>query len=143
MASMSEVIGAESTVAVAFDDRPAAQEMLAASALVAFALSARLQRFISGPILDLAAATRTVSQERNYSIHVPKQGGDEIGQLIDGFNAMLTQIKMRDFALQNAHDDLEQRVQERTRDLAQEVAERMRAGERIREEANLLDLATD
>ena len=30
--------------------------------------------------------------ERNYSIRAEKQGQDEIGELIDGFNDMLKQI---------------------------------------------------
>jgi len=42
---------------------------------------------------------------------------DELGLLGEAFNAMLTQIQSRDTALQQAHDELEQRVIERTAQL--------------------------
>jgi light-regulated signal transduction histidine kinase (bacteriophytochrome) len=38
--------------------------------------------------------------------------------LVDDFNGMLSQIQERDAALQHAHDQLEQRVEERTKELA-------------------------
>ena len=42
---------------------------------------------------------------------------DELGLLGEAFNDMLTQIQWRDTALQQAHDELEQRVIERTAQL--------------------------
>jgi light-regulated signal transduction histidine kinase (bacteriophytochrome) len=42
---------------------------------------------------------------------------DEIALLIDAFNGMLEQIQRRDNDLQQAHDELEERVAERTREL--------------------------
>ena len=85
--------------------------------LVAFLLSARLQRLISEPILDLVRTVRAVAQEKNYSIRVVKRSTDEIGVLIDRFNEMLGQIQSRDIDLQSARDGLEKRVQERTLEL--------------------------
>jgi len=85
--------------------------------LVAFLLSARLQRLISEPILDLVRTVRAVAQEKNYSIRVVKRSTDEIGVLIDRFNEMLAQIQQRDAALESARDHLEARVEERTREL--------------------------
>jgi PAS domain S-box-containing protein len=96
--------------------------MFAASLLVAFILSARLQRLVSGPILHLAQMTRSVALDKNYSVRAEKQSGDELGQLIDGFNEMLTQIQERDGALQAARDNLERRVEERTEELRQSQA---------------------
>lgn len=69
--------------------------MLAVS-LVAFLLSAKLQRVISEPILQLARTARVVSVEKDYSVRAVKQSEDELGILIDGFNDMLTQIQNRD-----------------------------------------------
>src|SRR5208282_1664700 len=86
--------------------------------LVAFLLSARLQRLISEPILDLVRTARAVAREKNYSIRVMKRSTDEIGVLIDGFNEMLGQIQERDAALQSSRDRLELRVAERTAELA-------------------------
>ncbi|MBI4515288.1 MAG: response regulator [Deltaproteobacteria bacterium] len=101
--------------------------VLVLSGLVAWLLSARLQRVISGPLLQLAATARAVSTERNYSVRAAKHGHDELGDLIDAFNEMLAQIQDRDAALERARDQLELRVTERTTELRQEVGERQRA----------------
>jgi PAS domain S-box-containing protein len=101
--------------------------------LSALLLSAWLQRFISGPILQLAQATRTVAQQKDYRLRVPKQSQDELGLLIDDFNEMLAQIQLRDAALQQAQSELERRVAERTQALQAEVAERERAEHQLRE----------
>src|SRR5213592_780950 len=90
--------------------------------LVAFLISSRLQRVISQPILHLSRTANAVTGEKNYSLRAVKQSEDELGVLIDGFNAMLEQIQQRD-----ADDELEKRVEERTLELQQEIAERKRA----------------
>ncbi len=95
--------------------------------LVAFLISSRLQRVISQPILHLSRTAHAVAGEKNYSLRAVKQSEDELGLLIDGFNAMLEQIQQRDAALREARDELEKRVEERTRELQQEIAERKRA----------------
>jgi signal transduction histidine kinase/ActR/RegA family two-component response regulator len=78
---------------------------------------ARLQRFISRPIQALADAAATVTRDRDYSLRVRADHSDEIGQLIGSFNDMLEQIEKRDSELQRAQDELEQRVEGRTREL--------------------------
>ena len=88
--------------------------VLLASLAVASAMSYRLQRVISGPIQELAAIASSVSAHENYSIRAAKRSQDEIGVLFDQFNSMLDRIQQRDVAIQNAHDDLEERVEERT-----------------------------
>jgi signal transduction histidine kinase len=87
------------------------------SLLAAVLLASRLQRLVSDPILHLAQAARTVAHDKNYSVRATKQSNDEIGQLVDGFNEMLGQIQARDTALQSARDNLETRVEDRTREL--------------------------
>ena len=88
--------------------------VLLAAFLLAYLLSSRLQRIISGPILELADTALLVSAQENYSIRASKRGDDEIGFLFDQFNGMLDRIQQRDLALQNAHETLERRVAERT-----------------------------
>jgi len=107
--------------------------VMGASSLVAFALSSKLRRVISAPILHLAATTRVVSVDKNYAVRAVKQSHDELGMLIEAFNDMLTRIQERDAALQEAHDRLEARVEERTQELRQEVFERRRAEEALRQ----------
>ena len=48
-----------------------------------------------------------------------KHGNDEMGQLIDSFNAMLEQIQLRDEKLSENRNDLEQQVKARTQELVQ------------------------
>jgi signal transduction histidine kinase len=90
--------------------------MIVAS-FVAYLLSRRLQRVISGPISHLAGVVGVVAREKNYSVRAVKEGEDEMGQLIDGFNDMLIQIQTQNAALQEARDNLELRVSERTAEL--------------------------
>jgi len=88
--------------------------VLLGSLAVAFLLSYRLQRVISGPIQELAKTASSVSAHENYSVRATKRSQDEIGVLFDQFNGMLDRIQQRDVAIQKAHDDLERRVAERT-----------------------------
>ena len=101
--------------------------IILASWIVTLILSALLQRVITRPIFHLAEMAKVVSSQKNYSFRATKDGNDELGQLIDGFNEMLGQIQQRDTELQQAHDKLEVRVAERTRDLSEEINERHRA----------------
>jgi len=105
--------------------------LLAISLVTAYWVSSRLQGRISAPILHLAQTAKTVSEEKNYSIRATADSRDEIGQLVNTFNEMLTQIQVREDALQKSHDQLEQRVAERTRELQQEIAERTRTEEKF------------
>ena len=106
--------------------------VLFASLLVAFVISSRLQRMISGPISHLARTAGAVSVGRDYTIRATRHGSDELGTLIDGFNEMLGQIQERDAKLQRARDELEQRVEERTKALQEEIAERSRIEDALR-----------
>ncbi len=98
-----------------------------------FAIVAGLQRVISVPILKLAGIARLVSAEKDYSVRVAEQSKDEVGSLVKAFNDMLEQIQFRDQKLLKAHDELEDRVQERTRELKAEMAENERARKQISE----------
>jgi PAS domain S-box-containing protein len=114
--------------------------VLLTSALIALALSTRLERLVSGPVQHLAETVRRVTQQRDYAVRAEKHSADELGTLIDGLNDMLSQIQVRDGALQLARNELELRVDERTSqlqfvndELQNEVAERKRAEASVRE----------
>jgi two-component system, sensor histidine kinase and response regulator len=98
--------------------------VILASFVTAYLLASRLQRVISGPILELARTASAVSLAKDYSLRATKSSEDEIGVLADRFNEMLSQIETRENALQLAHRELEARVEERTRELQNEIAER-------------------
>jgi signal transduction histidine kinase/CheY-like chemotaxis protein len=97
--------------------------VLCAALGVAFILSSKLQRLISGPVLRLTEVTRAVSRDRNYDIRVDKAGQDEVGELIDGFNEMLSEIQRRDRRLLEHQNALEREVSVRTADLRTANAE--------------------
>jgi signal transduction histidine kinase len=88
-----------------------------ASFVLALLSSSWLQRRISRPIVRLAYTARIVSSEKNYAIRAVSTSQDELGLLVSAFNDMLTQIQQRDRDLLKAHDELEQRVVERTAQL--------------------------
>lgn len=95
------------------------------SFLFAMVLARRLQRSISAPVLGLAKAIDLVAQQRNYGYCVLKSSDDELGDLVDGFNTMLTEVHARDLELARRGEDLEREVAERTAELvvAKEKAE--------------------
>lgn len=93
--------------------------VLAASLLTVLLLSSIFRRSIAEPIVHLAEVARVVSRDKNYTVRAtPPTGHDELSTLIESFNEMLVQIQGRDGALQLAHAELEQRVGERTFQLA-------------------------
>ena len=92
------------------------------SSLAAFLVGSRLRDQISTPLLDLASKMRIVSNDKDYGVRAEKYSEDELGELIDGFNAMLAQIQDRDAAIRQARDELENKADE----LQVELAERRR-----------------
>jgi signal transduction histidine kinase/ActR/RegA family two-component response regulator len=97
------------------------------SALVAFLVSAKLQKVISEPIMQLENTMKMVSLKKNYELRAVKTYSDEIGSLIDGFNAMLSDIQQRDTAVRGANEQL----QTRTLELEEEISQRKQAQEEL------------
>lgn len=105
-------------------------------------LAKRLQYVISGPLLELNDAAHTVSEDRDYTVRVPKNDHDELGVLIDSFNDMLEQIEARD-----------EELIEKNGILATEIGERKEAQERFEQahqqlmaasrRAGMAEIATD
>ncbi len=97
---------------------------LCVSLLLAATVASRLQRLISGPILDLACVASRVSARGDYSIRARRESADELGVLVEKFNEMMEQVYQRDLALERAQAELEDRVRIRTAELREEIATR-------------------
>lgn len=97
-----------------------------------------LQQQVTQPIEQIAKLVKKVVEERNYSLRAVKTTDDEVGYLVNAFNTMLGEIesgnkaqekslselayeneirKRTEQKLQQAHDELEHRVEERTAEL--------------------------
>ena len=113
------------------------------STLATYLISLRLLRLVSDPIVQLARVAGRITAEENYSLRANPQGKDESGMLVSSFNQMLERIEQRDLALQNAKDELEQRVEQRTTDLQREVTERIRAEEQMRLAKDAAEVANE
>jgi signal transduction histidine kinase len=83
--------------------------------LVAFLLSAPLQRMVTRPVLDIADIAREVVAQGDYSRRAQKLSQDEVGTLVESFNRMLDEIERRTTALEASNRTLEREVSERAR----------------------------
>lgn len=84
--------------------------VLAGAMLVAGAVSRRMQRVITNPLLALADTSRVIAERGDFTVRAVRMGNDEIGALTGVFNQMLD-------ALAELNEQLESRVRERTAQL--------------------------
>ncbi len=74
--------------------------------LIVFAITMRLQRWISLPLLHLAEAAHRLSL-RDYTVRATKYSNDEIGNLTDAFNEMVEQVSTQTRTLLDMNQDLD------------------------------------
>ena len=92
--------------------------VLMLSLMAALLVSSAFKRSVAEPIVHLAELAQTISRDKQFSVRAEATGGGtEVAVLINAFNDMLAQLQERDVALQQAHDNLEARVQQRTGEL--------------------------
>lgn len=92
--------------------------VLSVSLIAALLVSSIFRRAVAEPIVHLADLARIVSRDKNYSLRATLgRSRGELTILINAFNEMLMQIQQSEGDLRKAHDQLEQRVQERTAEL--------------------------
>jgi signal transduction histidine kinase/CheY-like chemotaxis protein/HAMP domain-containing protein len=103
--------------------------VLLGSLAVAFAISSRLQRPISEPILSLASSARAIAESKGHVVRAAPEGINEIGLLTDAFDQMVRGIEEREAALRESNDSL-----------TGEVSERKRAEDRVQSQLSRLEL---
>lgn len=89
------------------------------SLFLAYILSLYGQRLMSGPISKLVEVVGHVTQNQRYDRRLRVERKDEVGTLINGFNAMLDVIQDREKQLKKNGERLETLVEVRTRQLYQ------------------------
>ncbi|MGL1935468.1 MAG: ATP-binding protein [Fibrobacterales bacterium] len=89
--------------------------------LFALFIARALQSIISNPIISLSNIAHLISTNHDYSIRVKKVNSDEIGELFDNFNTLLSETEHKEIerneairALQEHKETLETKVKERT-----------------------------
>jgi len=114
--------------------------ILIGASLLALTLSSKLQGIILKPVAHLAHVAETVSHSKDYAMRAVKSADDDLGQLTDRFNEMLSEIERRDLTLVGYQDRLEQTVAMRTAELVNantdllESKEKAEAGSRAKSE---------
>jgi PAS domain S-box-containing protein len=113
-------------------NRNAAALVSALAFLAALLFSIGLAGLITRPIADISRTANTIA-EGDMTQRAPVHSQDELGQLAKSFNAMVSRLHSAYDELEALNRGLEQRVQERTRDLENENAERKRTEIALRE----------
>lgn len=82
---------------------------------IAYLVMRRLGRVITAPIVAITEIARDVVATRDYSRRAPRISNDEAAELVDSFNAMLTEIEQRTRELEDSHQEIVREAQERSR----------------------------
>ncbi|TQV75391.1 response regulator [Aliikangiella marina] len=67
--------------------------------IMALLFASRMQNIISNPIINLTNLAKKVSAQRDYHYRADKFGEDEVGELVESFNHMLTTIEKQNAEL--------------------------------------------
>jgi signal transduction histidine kinase len=81
--------------------------VVAISLLISLVLALALQSGIVHPVQNLAAVSKRISEEEDYSLRVEGTASGELGTLYSAFNSMLDQIQAWKDALRKANVELE------------------------------------
>jgi signal transduction histidine kinase/ActR/RegA family two-component response regulator len=103
--------------------------VLIASLALALLLASALQRAVTRPIIAVTEVARQVIDRRDFSPRVQKTTHDEVGYLVDAFNAMLAEVGRRAEALEASNATLSRESAER-----REAEEALRVADRRKDE---------
>ncbi len=83
------------------------------SLMVAALVSLWLQGSVTGPILAVTNVARRIVEDRDFNLRAAKTTDDEVGTLVDAFNAMLAEVSERQQALEDSNRRLHRESEER------------------------------
>ena len=89
--------------------------VIALALLIAYLLTRRLGSFLTAPVTSITEIAREVVATRDYSQRAKRISDDEAGELVDSFNAMLTEIESRTRALEESNLAIAREAEERAR----------------------------
>jgi signal transduction histidine kinase/CheY-like chemotaxis protein len=87
--------------------------IMAVSLLVSALLSLWLQGSVTGPILAVTNVAQKIVRDRDFRLRARRTTDDEIGTLVDAFNAMLAEVSQRQQDLEESNLKLKQESDER------------------------------
>ena len=82
---------------------------------IAYLVMRRLGRIITAPIVAITEIAHDVVAKRDYSRRAPRISNDEAAELVDSFNAMLSEIESRTRELEDSNAAIVREAQERSR----------------------------
>ncbi len=102
-------------------------------ATISLLLAGYLSNRLVQPINRLIESVREIASAGDYSHRVKKTSEDELGLLIEQFNLMLEKIQKRDSLLKRSRQELEHKVEDRTRELERLVKKYKEAKDKAEE----------
>jgi signal transduction histidine kinase/CheY-like chemotaxis protein len=109
--------------------------------LTAWVLVRRLGHTITTPIDAITNIAREVVARRDYSRRAPRISEDEAADLVDSFNAMLSEIEQRTRALEGSNREIAREAQERARAQQEVMRLNEQLEQRVHERTMQLELA--
>ncbi len=94
---------------------------------------------VSKPINELSEIANQISENKDYSVKVERQGSDEISKLYQSIGTMLQEINQQQQTIQNINEDLEKKIEDRVKQIEIEaqksnlLAEELKNKQRIDE----------
>lgn len=95
-----------------------------------------LSRLVSRPLRQMARTTQEIAAG-NYSLRTEVQTSDEVGVLARSFNTMLDELETSLNKLKEARETLETRVEERTRELREQVSQKEAIAQKLKKSEEL------
>jgi signal transduction histidine kinase len=89
--------------------------VLVGALLLGLLASSVMQRVVTQPLLQMAHVAKGVTERRDYSLRVAKEGNDEVGLLTDAFNQMLAETARSSTELRLANEQLRAEITEHQR----------------------------